>query len=409
MKAQACENGFMSSSPRPGMSARARSIATGEAWHDPVTIVGAGPAGLACAIALARGGRRVVVREWHNHVGHRFHGDFQGLENWSDERDVLDELGACGIEPTFAHHPVHEGTAFDAKGRTHHLKSRRPLYYLVSRGRGMDSLDEGLLRQARDVGVEVRFSDRVREMAGPSILATGPHTADVIAVGYVFDTGMSDGHWLAVNDRLAPLGYAYLLVHRGRGTVASCMFTGFKDQEQYRERTISFFSERAGLLMRNPRRFGGFGSFRLPRAAMQGGNPVIGEQAGFQDALAGFGLRFGVRSGLLAARSVLEGMDYVALWRSELMPLLRVGIVNRFLFNTLGESGRALALRKLSAADAGVTLGKFHRPSLPSRLVAPVALLRYRAPLRDRSCDHVDCQCVWCHCQGEPGGGGFGP
>src|SRR6516165_9946124 len=63
---------------------------------EPVTVVGAGPAGLACAIALARAGRPVVVREWHNRVGGRVHGDFQGVENWSEARDVLDELGAAG-------------------------------------------------------------------------------------------------------------------------------------------------------------------------------------------------------------------------------------------------------------------------------------------------------------------------
>jgi len=54
---------------------------------EPVTIVGAGPASLATAIALVRGGRHVAVCEWHRYIGPRFHGNFQGLENWSDERD----------------------------------------------------------------------------------------------------------------------------------------------------------------------------------------------------------------------------------------------------------------------------------------------------------------------------------
>lgn len=367
----------------------------------PVTVIGAGPAGLACAIALARRGRRVVVQEWQGHVGHRFHGDFQWLENWSDDEDVLDELAAAGIETCFMHHPVHEAIAFDAKGRIHRFRSDRPLYYLVRRGQGADTLEEGLLRRASDLGVEIRFDDRARETAGPSVLATGPHTADAIAVGYVFETAMADGHWAALDERLAPLGYAYLLVHHGRGTVASCMFTGFKRQELYRERTVTFFRQRVGLTMTNPRRFGGFANFRLPRTAIQASHLVAGEQAGFQDALAGFGMRYALRSGLLAARSLIDGTDYGSLWRQELLPLLRTDIVNRFIFNLVGDRGRGLALARLSAGDCALALRKLYRPSWPSRLLFPIARFRYRSPLRDRSCDHVDCGCIWCQCQAE--------
>lgn len=366
-----------------------------------ITIVGAGPAGLACAIALASSRRRVVVREWHAAVGHRFHGDFQGLENWSTDQDVLDELQACGIAPNFEHVAVSQGTLVDPRGKSYQVRSARPLYYLVRRGGQPRALDHALMQQAVASGVEIRFADRVDTIDGPAVLAGGPRVADAIAVGYLFETEMPDGDWLAVDNSLAPLGYAYLLVHGGRGTVASCMFTGFKNQDEHVERTVSFFGEKVGLVMRNPRPFGGFANFRLPRTANQDGHLVIGEQAGFQDALAGFGMRYALRSGLLAARSITEGTDYTELWRRELLPLLRTGIVNRFIFNTVGEPGWRLALRKLSSGDAGVTLRRFYRPSLLSRFLFPLAWLRYRTPLRDRSCDHVDCSCVWCACQAE--------
>ncbi len=368
---------------------------------EPVTVVGAGPAGLACAIALARAGRHVVVREWRADVGVRFHGDFQGLENWSDQRDVLEELAAAGIEASFEHHPILQGTVFDSRGRRYRVQSRHPLYYLVRRGAGAGCLDRDLLRQATDAGAEVMFGDRANEAQGTTVLAIGPRLADAIAVGYVFETDMPDGGSLALDNQLAPLGYAYLLIQHGRGTVASCMFTGFKRQAAYVEKTVAFFREHAGLEMRNARPFGGFANFRLLRTAIQGGHPVIGEQAGFQDALAGFGIRYAIRSGLLAARSILDGTDYTSLWRREILPLLRTGIVNRFVFNLVGEPGWRLALRRLSQGDTRLSLRRFYRPSTLSRILFPLARLCYRAPLRDRSCDHVDCQCVWCQCQGE--------
>jgi hypothetical protein len=79
-----------------------------------------------------------------------------------------------------------------------------------------------------------------------------------------------------------------------------------------------------------------------------------------------------------------------------LLPLLRAGIVNRLLFNAVGQSGWRLALRRLSRADPRPVLRRFYRPSLLSRAFFPIARLHYRRPLRDRSCDHIDCSCVWC-------------
>jgi hypothetical protein len=377
------------STPDARQSARLRP-------EPPVSIVGAGPAGLACAIALRRAGRAVIVRERHAAAGHRFHGDFQGIENWSDDADVLDELGAAGIAASFDHRPVSGGIAFDSADQSYPLQSARPLFYLVRRGSQPGTLDRALFEQAVAAGVEVRLRDAVATPDGPAVLAAGPHSADAIAAGYLFDTDLADGAFLALDERLAPLGYAYLLVHGGHGTIASCMFTGFKAHAAHVARTVAFFREKVGLVMKNPRPFGGFANFRLPRRATQGGHPVIGEQAGFQDALAGFGMRYALRSGLLAARSVIEGVDYEALWRRELLPLLRAGVANRFLFNTLGQAGRRLALRRLSQADTGLVLHRLYRPWPLGRLVFPIARLRYRHVLRDRSCDHKDCQCVWC-------------
>ena len=53
-----------------------------------VEMVGAGPAGLSAALAARASGADVVVYEKRSDVGQRFHGDFQGLENWTHEGDV---------------------------------------------------------------------------------------------------------------------------------------------------------------------------------------------------------------------------------------------------------------------------------------------------------------------------------
>lgn len=363
-----------------------------------IQIGGAGPAGLAAAITLAKAGRRVLVHEAQEEVGSRFDGDFQGLENWSTRQDVLDQLRELGISTDFAMLPCDRGYAFDAWGERYDLAGSKMLFYVVERGPGAGTLDIALLEQARGLGVEVRFNSRLDHMEGPGILAVGPKAADAIAVGYHFETAMKDGFWGIFDDELAPQGYAYLLVMNGRGTVKSCMFSGFKQEHVYVERTVAAFQRLVGLEMLNPRPHGGAGNFRIPARAVTGVHPVVGEQAGFQDFLLGFGMRYAILSGVLAARSLLEGKDYELLWRQELEPLMESSMVNRVIFNMLGNRGYRWILRRNQTQrwDAYHTLHWVYQPWLIKSILLPWARRRYRSQRRDESCDHVNCSCVWC-------------
>jgi flavin-dependent dehydrogenase len=364
-----------------------------------IQVVGAGPAGLAAAITLARNGRRVLVHEAQHEVGHRFGGDLQGLENWSDRDDILATLEALGITIAFDKQPCTHGTAFDAWDARHELHSAAPLFYLVERGPGPGSFDSALLAQALALGVEVRFGSRMTSLEGPGILATGPKAADAIAVGYHFETDMADGFWLLLDETVAPQGYAYLLVMHGRGTVKSCMFSDFKQEHVYVERTVERFRRLAGLAMRNPRPHGGVGNFRLPTTALSGVHPLAGELAGFQDTFAGFGLRYAVLSGVMSAHAVLRSGDYDAAWRQAFGKAIEVSVVNRAVYGLLGNRASRWALRRLTrSSDARDFLRRFYAgPPAPLRkLLLPWARRQYLSQRVDSSCNHRDCHCIWC-------------
>ncbi|HEC19307.1 MAG TPA: NAD(P)/FAD-dependent oxidoreductase [Gammaproteobacteria bacterium] len=364
---------------------------------NPIEIAGAGPSGLAAAITLARAGRRVIVHEAHKEVGHRFGGDFQGLENWTTREDVLKVLQDLGLTTDFTTMPGRSGSAFDASGKCYEINSDEPLFYLVERGPGPDTLDSALLRQAQSLGVEVRFNSCLRQMAGDGILAAGPRAADAIAVGYHFETDRADGYWVICNDDLAPKGYAYLLIMNGKGTVKSCMFSGFKQEKLYVQRTLDAFQRLVGLEMKNPRPHGGSGNFRIPQSAYSGPHPLVGEQAGFQDTLWGFGMRLAISSGVLAARSLLTGDNYDTLWQRELKPLMKTSVVNRVLFSLLGNRGYGWFLRRyIASPNLRESLRRQYQPSWPKRLLDPWARYRYESQRKDAACDHVDCHCIWC-------------
>ncbi|MFQ5798052.1 MAG: NAD(P)/FAD-dependent oxidoreductase [Candidatus Binatia bacterium] len=364
-----------------------------------VHIVGAGPAGLVAAINLARAGFEAIVYERNDDVGLRFNGDFQGLENWSTEEDVREFLGSIGVSINFRCEPYSSGEFYGPRLRKITIQTSRPLFYLLERGTNEWSLDQGLKRQALDEGVEFRWNDNVQKAnLGTVIVGTGPKAADAIAKGVVFETSHPDACVGFMDDRIAPKAYAYLLVSGGKATFATCMFEDFQHERSYFVRALETMQRVVNIDIRQPREFGGYVNFFFrPSATKDGRILYVGENAGFQDALWGFGMRHAMFSGYLAAQSVVTGASYDYLCKRGLTPYLQASLANRWLFAHLGNYGYERFLSRIEKSDDVVAqLRKHYRPSWSKRMLFQVAKRWYHTRLVDKQCMHEHCDCIWC-------------
>lgn len=366
---------------------------------DAIEISGAGPAGLAAAITISKLGHKARIYERRADVGFRFHGDFQGLENWTAEVDVLEEIAALRVEPEFDHKAYREVVVFNASGVDRIYRANQPLFYLVTRGNSTGTLDSALKQQALAAGVEICFGSPATHFPEGGIVTEGPHRADAIAAGYLFDTDMADGAYAVLSDALAPKGYAYLLVCNGRGTLASCLFDDFHHEHAYVERCRTFFEEHVGVRMQNPRRFGGSGNFSLPKRAHKGGILYAGEAAGFQDPLFGFGMRWALLSGAAAGRAMANDdvKMYETFWKRRLRDYYQTAATNRWLYARLGDRCYNAVLRRFpDTGDVRDYLRRAYAPHLLKRLWYRLVLEHKQSAVLTVE---EGCDCTWCRCR----------
>ncbi len=146
--------------------------------HRPIRIAGAGPSGLAAAIALARGGRAVEVHEAKGDVGTRFIGDLQIMESASEREPIPTFLDRIGIARNFYFRPADWATFYDHRRIARVIRSGEPYGWFIRRGAEDGTLDRGLLAQARAAGANVIFGSRIQDA---DIVATGPASPDGLA------------------------------------------------------------------------------------------------------------------------------------------------------------------------------------------------------------------------------------
>jgi len=356
-----------------------------------IRILGAGPSGMTAAVNLKKHGFDVTVYEQKSVPGARFSNGWQILENYSSTVDALEEVRAMNIQPDFAHTACREIDCFDSKLRGFHFSGTLPYGYFVRRGSQADTLDSALHRQAIDAGVTIAYNTTVKP-ADADIISNGSRYAAGISKEIVFDSQSKDIFITILDDYLTPSGFSYLFIINGRGTVGAAILRDFKNINRYAESVVLRFRQLVSFDMVNVKESVSSVGFFLPATGIQDNKIYIGEAAGFQDYLFGLGIRRSMQSGYLAAKSIIDNTGYDALWKAHFGKMLKAGIVNRFLFEKLGNPGYALFLKCAQRFDFRKLGYRLQNPS-PVRLIAAALLRQFW--LGNKPCRHGS-RCTWC-------------
>jgi flavin-dependent dehydrogenase len=310
-----------------------------------IDILGAGLSGLAAATILAKAGKEVHVHEIRKDSGARFDGDFQGIENWTSETDFFEEMKTWGLEPE-----EFKSSAFDIIDLIHpddaitNPVTSGTAFRVVERGTDEHCIDQGFKRMAISAGAKIHYEVKVNPN-DCDIVAAGPKDSSAIAFGEIFHTDHPNHVAFQLNDKLAPGAYSYLIIIDGIGLICTCLWRKQKKSGRYLNETIAWYESNYELNRIPIKRVGGKGDFSLPEKYIHENKIYVGEAGGLQDFMWGFGMRYAITSGVLAAQSILDQCDYEVEVRKKLVPLIKTSAINRFLMNRIGDRGFKLVAR----------------------------------------------------------------
>ncbi len=345
-----------------------------------INILGAGLSGLSAAIVLANAGKEVHVFEVRKDSGARFDGDFQGIENWTSSPDFFDEMKSWGIDPD-----SFKSNEFNTVDLAHpddvitQPKTENVAFRVVERGTDDHCIDQGLKKLALEAGATIHYGSK-KPPEECHIIAAGPKESSAVAFGEIFHTDHPNHVTLQLNDKLAPGAYSYLIIIDGIGLICTCLWRQQKRSSRYLNETIAWYEEHYELNRKPIKRVGGKGDFSLPNKYFHKGRYYVGEAGGLQDFMWGFGMRYAITSGAMAAHSILGKCDYEVEIRKRLIPLVKSSAINRFLLNRVGNRGFKLAARywmwdQKRKGDGLLFMRRLYAPSIFRNILWPITKL----------------------------------
>jgi len=318
----------------------------------PVRILGAGLSGLSAAINLVKNGVQPEVLEKNKDAGLQIQPNFQVLQ--AKDGTPADYLAGLNLYPNFRQ-LVYQKALFSTSGRDLELNLKQPVYF-IQRG-GERSLEAGLKKQAEDAGVRFQYDARFREDEA-DIIATGPKRVDASAYGEVFETDAfpQDRFLLMYDDRYSPKGwYLYAVPCNGKLSIVNCAsqpHTGLVKERLHKALEEKKILKEAVAGKKPVGYIGGFGNAGIPKTAVKDGRIYTGEAAGFQDPFRGFGMKFALESGKLAADALAKKLDYDALWKKQFAEQFKLDYSRRFFLSIFGSRIVDLAYRNTKNNDA---------------------------------------------------------
>ena len=310
-----------------------------------IDILGAGLSGLSAATILAQEGYEVHVHEIRKDSGARFDGDFQGIENWTSDVDFFDEMREWGLDPDeFKSNPFSIIDLIHPDNEITNPKTEGVAFRVVERGTDPHCIDQGFKRMAISSGAKIHYKSK-KDPSECQIIAAGPKESSAVAFGEIFHTDHPNHVSFQLNDKLAPGAYSYLIIIDGIGLICTCLWRKQKKSGRYLNETIAWYENHYKLNRKPIKRVGGRGDFSLPDRYIHEGRYYVGEAGGLQDFMWGFGMRYAITSGILAAKSIMNEFDYEKEVRIRLIPLVRVSAINRFLMNRFGDRGFKLVAK----------------------------------------------------------------
>ena len=354
-----------------------------------VKILGGGIAGLTAAINLKRAGIDVEVHERKEFCGKATR-DFQFMENWIFAEDALVALKHFNIDIRFYVKPWYSMEFISPSLKKCLKTSSEPVIYVLKRGPEDGSIDHSLQKQATAADIPIIFESKLAA-DDADIMATGKNNPTYIITGASFPFEHPDTVRVHFDDRLAYKMYTYMTVIDQVGQVVVINPAERNDHEARLDLGIQRFEEIFNDEVSTvAHRFAAPGSINFLRQARVENCCYVGEAAGFQDGLTGFGTMYAFRSGYHAALSMIHNDDYDYRWQKDMLKPMEVSHTNRRLFERLSNEGyenligmlnskNPLIVKLLGGDDLQHLLKKLYNYTL-SPLLRPIVFWRTLAP-----------------------------